>query len=502
MKLLNLSQDFKLPEAAAIAFQAFTFNGGEPHIKLLLETPVDPTEEVLIAQRICCSNDMMLLLLATDAVKRAGWKRVSAFIPYFPAARQDRVMVPGEPLSVKVYAQLLNTQGYERVLVFDPHSDVAPALLDGASVFTNEPFVRRVWSALGAADACLVAPDAGAFKKVHALATKLGIHDVVSCEKTRDVRTGKLAGFRVHSEGLEGRHCLIVDDICDGGGTFLGIAQALRDKGAARVSLAVSHGIFSDGLDKFDGLLEGIYTTDSFRNLYHRAVHQVGLATLLADVFPRVEADHRPPMPSSGAVPAPVQADAPAHVAPGQPQGYSVEWLKALVETGGRVKYIFFWGHRPRKDGRIGESCFSQWWPQSFEVENTRYPTAEHWMMAGKARLFGDEAIREKILACGSPAEAKKLGRQVKGFDQAIWEAQRYRLVKEGNLHKFGQHADLLEYLLATGDRVLVEASPTDQVWGIGLAKTAPYAENPDTWKGLNLLGFALMEVREQLRLR
>jgi ribose-phosphate pyrophosphokinase len=86
----------------------------------------------------------MQLLLATDALRRAGFRKISAWLPYFPAARQDRIMMPGEPLSVKVYAQIINAQGYERVMVFDPHSDVTPALLDRAEVTTSLPFVQKV----------------------------------------------------------------------------------------------------------------------------------------------------------------------------------------------------------------------------------------------------------------------------------------------------------------------------------------------------------------------
>ena len=178
---------------------------------------------------------------------------------------------------------------------------------------------------------------------------------------------------------------------------------------------------------------------------------------------------------------------------------YDLNWIKARFDSGERIKYIFFWGHQPNRDGSIGQSCMSQWWEQAFEVENILYPTAEHWMMAGKARLFNDEKTLANILQARTAAEAKELGRQVQYFDQTTWEAQRYGLVREGNFHKFSHNDDLKNYLLATSDRVLVEASPLDRIWGIGLAKNDPVAENPHHWKGLNLLGFALMEVRDEL---
>lgn len=178
---------------------------------------------------------------------------------------------------------------------------------------------------------------------------------------------------------------------------------------------------------------------------------------------------------------------------------YDLVQTKARHDAGEPLKYLFFWGHQPNRDGSIGQSCLSQWWEQPFEVDGTSYRTAEHWMMAGKARLFSDGVALEKILAAKSPAEAKDLGRQVANFDQAAWEAERYQIVLDGNMHKFGQHPTLKEFLLKTGDRILVEASPLDRIWGIGLAKTDPGIEDPHTWKGLNLLGFALMEVRDNL---
>ncbi|WP_055591269.1 NADAR family protein [Peterkaempfera griseoplana] len=155
-----------------------------------------------------------------------------------------------------------------------------------------------------------------------------------------------------------------------------------------------------------------------------------------------------------------------------------------------------FWGHQPQRDGSVGAGCLSQWWPSRFTVEGVEYASAEHWMMAGKARLFGDEAALGRILSARTPAEAKKLGRLVRGFDDAVWERERFRLVVAGNLAKFGQDPGLRRYLLGTGRRVLVEASPVDRVWGIGLVADDERAFDPARWCGLNLLGFALMEAR------
>lgn len=175
------------------------------------------------------------------------------------------------------------------------------------------------------------------------------------------------------------------------------------------------------------------------------------------------------------------------------------ELLRA-VRSGLRVKYLFFWGHKPLPNGEIGSPCFSQWWFAPFVVAGVSYPTAEHFMMAEKARLFGDEDIRAQILTAKGPHAAKRLGRQVRGFAEQRWTEARFQIVVAGNLAKFGQNRELGAYLLGTKDRVLVEASPVDRIWGIGMAADNEHATNPERWRGLNLLGFALMDVRQQLR--
>jgi ribA/ribD-fused uncharacterized protein len=170
----------------------------------------------------------------------------------------------------------------------------------------------------------------------------------------------------------------------------------------------------------------------------------------------------------------------------------------AFIEAGGQPEYLLFWGHRPERGG-VGKGCLSQWWPVPFTVAGLSYRSAEHFMMAAKADLFGDAMTAARIRAAPDPAAAKALGRQVRGFGGQRWAAERFGVVVTGNLAKFGQHPDLRQFLLGTGDKVLVEASPSDQVWGIGLAADDERAASPQTWRGLNLLGFALMEVRRRL---
>jgi ribA/ribD-fused uncharacterized protein len=177
----------------------------------------------------------------------------------------------------------------------------------------------------------------------------------------------------------------------------------------------------------------------------------------------------------------------------------TVEELAAAVASGRAVKYLFFWGHRPQRDGLLGPECLSQWWPAAFTVDGKQFATAEHYMMWRKATLFGDGEIAGRILSAKHPHRAKELGRQVRGFDQHLWEQRRFDIVVDGSVAKFGQHEQLRELLLGTGERVLVEASPVDRIWGIGLAARDPRAVDPVAWRGQNLLGFALMRARQIL---
>ncbi len=175
--------------------------------------------------------------------------------------------------------------------------------------------------------------------------------------------------------------------------------------------------------------------------------------------------------------------------------------LVAATAAGQAFDYVFFWGHKPSADGATSKSCFSQWWEAAFRVGDEVFPTAEHYMMARKARLFGDEDSARRILAAGSPNDAKSLGRKVKGFSEEVWLQHREEIVFTGNLAKFSQQPALRRFLIATGESILVEASPVDRIWGIGMAASDSRAGNPAQWQGLNLLGFALVKVRAHLAL-
>ena len=272
MKYLHLDPSFT-PYENSIEFDAFVFNGGEPHIKIK-EQQIGDT--VTITHRISSFNDMGLLLIATDALRRMGVRYINAFIPYFPAARQDRVMVAGESLSVKVYADMMNVQQYNQVTVFDPHSEVTPALLNNVKVIYNYEFVKTCIEKINE-EVVLISPDGGALKKIYKVSEYLGGVEVIECSKKRDVKTGQLSGFRVYEDDLKGKHCMIVDDICDGGGTFLGLAEELKAKNAGALSLVVSHGIFSKGVEVLTEQFDYVFTTNSFKDFDDDKLYQFPL---------------------------------------------------------------------------------------------------------------------------------------------------------------------------------------------------------------------------------
>ena len=276
--ILNLDTNFKpFAPQQEINFQNFTFSGGEPHIKI--SPDFDVTKKITITHRLNSFNDLGLLCVAIDALRRMDVKNIELFIPYFPAARQDRVMIKGEPLSVKVYADIINSMQFDKVFVFDAHSEVTPALVNNCEVIPNHTFIEAVVKAIRN-EVKLISPDGGALKKIYKVSEFLGGVEVVECSKSRDVKTGRLSGFKVYNDDLQGMDCLIVDDICDGGGTFVGLAEELKSKNAGKLFLAVSHGIFNKGFEVLD-CFEKIFTTNSFKDFEGERVEVIGLNHLI-----------------------------------------------------------------------------------------------------------------------------------------------------------------------------------------------------------------------------
>lgn len=263
MITLNLDNNFK-PFGNGISFQKFEFPSGcEPHIKI--PSYITPVKKATITCRIHNTNDLLLLLLAADALRRLGCQKIRCFIPYLPFARQDRVMAKGEPLSIKVISDLLNMQKFDNIAIYDAHSEVSLALLDNSEGISNHSFVGHV---LGdKTDYKIVSPDSGAYKKVFKVCQYLNYKEnIVLCNKTRNVSTGMITSVTCSESDFNGKDLYIIDDICDGGLTFVLLSEELKKRNCGTVNLIVSHGIFSKGVDALTNI-DHVYTTDSFKDL-------------------------------------------------------------------------------------------------------------------------------------------------------------------------------------------------------------------------------------------
>lgn len=172
--------------------------------------------------------------------------------------------------------------------------------------------------------------------------------------------------------------------------------------------------------------------------------------------------------------------------------------LLRFIGAGNRVKYVFFWGHKETGEA-ITKACLSQWYGSPFEYGGYVYKTAEHFMMVEKAKLFNDLDKVQEILDADDPGKVKSIGRSVRNFDQAAWDKRKVEIAIRGNFEKFKQNEELGEFLRNTKERILVEASPVDRIWGVGLEMKDLRIEDPANWLGQNLLGFSLMHVRRQL---
>lgn len=182
-----------------------------------------------------------------------------------------------------------------------------------------------------------------------------------------------------------------------------------------------------------------------------------------------------------------------------------MRYTKASVieryNAGAKIGFTAFWGSK--SDPKVvTDACLSQWYDCWFEVDGVRYHTTEQYMMAQKAHLMRDDLTLGKIMAAKDPRDCKALGRKVQNFDEAVWDRERYGVVLRGNLAKFSQNPELFAFLDGTGDDVLVEASPYDLIWGVGLRRDDPRIKDPNEWRGENLLGFALTQARDMLRQR
>jgi len=239
------------------------FPGGEVRIKLPDYTvDVRRVRAANLTARITNSDDFMAMMMTVDAIRRrnAGIP-IHLILPYMPYARQDRVCNDGESLSVKVAADMINSLKLATVTVLDPHSDVTPALINNCIVIDQLYLLKKL--KLNWAEITLVAPDAGAVKKVEKLHAALGTKRLVTASKHRDTATGYITATTIDAN-VHGEHLLVIDDIFDGGRTFIELGKVLAGKGVASAELFVTHGIFSQGYNAITEYFRHIYTTNSF----------------------------------------------------------------------------------------------------------------------------------------------------------------------------------------------------------------------------------------------
>lgn len=250
------------------ALTFLSFPGGERHVRLPSHQLEHFPDDAAWTIKACIYTpaDIMDLMLTTDAVRRAipAGSPLHLVLPYVPYARQDRVAVEGEPLSIKVFCNLINALDFDSVEVWDPHSDVTPALLNNVRVRPTSELMCEAFATAGAPhilhNSAFVAPDAGARKRVSTLAKKFGT-TAIFADKARDPVTGALSGAHVAGD-LPARPLLVVDDICDGGGTFLELARVLREKTNQPLYLYVTHGLFTKGLTDLKRNYAGIFTAN------------------------------------------------------------------------------------------------------------------------------------------------------------------------------------------------------------------------------------------------
>ncbi|HCW52702.1 MAG TPA: DUF1768 domain-containing protein [Clostridium sp.] len=178
----------------------------------------------------------------------------------------------------------------------------------------------------------------------------------------------------------------------------------------------------------------------------------------------------------------------------------TLDEVQTMFKNDKGLEFIFFSGHQKTSNGTITKTCLSQWYQVPFEMNNIKYKCAEQYMMCEKARLFNDEEALDKILQAYHPNQMKLIGRTIKNFDENLWNEHKIQIVKVANLAKFSQNQKLKRYLINTENKILVKNVLHDNIWGIGLSKESELKYNPENWKGKNLLGFILMDVRNILQ--
>lgn len=262
MKEINLNTGYN------VSF--LEYPDGQPHVNTK-EAFIQEGEEVSVVCSITSSKRLMELLMVADTIDNRFAIKKKLTIPYLMGARFDRIMQSGDSFDLKVIANMINYMNFEKVILFDVHSDVASALLKNTMLISNSTLVEYYTKP----DAILVCPDAGAVKKVAKyIEWNKNITDVVYCTKTRDLSNGNLTIKVLEPEKCKDKNCVIIDDLCDGGGTFLGIASQISP---AHLTLIVTHGIFSQGYSKLTEVFDQIITSNSYPHNFHEKVLTVNI---------------------------------------------------------------------------------------------------------------------------------------------------------------------------------------------------------------------------------
>lgn len=260
-----------------IRVKKHSFPGGEPHVHLLIEEDsVTDNAHLVLAARCNEPGDIINIVLAADAAQRLGFAKTTLIMPYFPAARQDRVCNVGEPLTIKIFTDMINSCKFDAVHILSPHSEVTPALLNNVVVHDECELVQKFltqWITASRSNAVnIVCPDAGAGKRVGKVAAYLAktfpenVVNLIRCEKVRNVKNGSLDGFYVQADDLGGYPTVIIDDIVAYGGTFLGLADKLREKNAGQLGIFISHADCEEGITNLKRQFDAIGLTDSKRD--------------------------------------------------------------------------------------------------------------------------------------------------------------------------------------------------------------------------------------------
>lgn len=296
---LNLDSNFKPATLPELSYNKKIFSGGEVHIRILKPEYFNfsQIDKVIITHRLNSSVNVMELLLATDALRQLGIEIIDVIIPYLPYARQDRVCNVGEAFSLKLCTKLLNDQNYNSIITLNVHSNVSTALLNNCTNLNNEQFIyktlRDYWYLKNNKvdstaefnqwycepkkdDFYIITPDVGGYHKTYDDAKRIKYTaEIIQSIKHRNMETGNIEFTHIYKDDFEGKDCLIIDDICDGGRTFIEIAKQLKTKNCGKIILLVTHGIFCNGYDELAKYFDVIYTTNSIKDIDNKLIRQI-----------------------------------------------------------------------------------------------------------------------------------------------------------------------------------------------------------------------------------